>query len=420
MSDFKVQCPEALEPINHAKRRKQIFSNPLLRDAFSQVPKRSKAMQLAEARQMIGKRNSTDSSSSELVAQTQHVTVPSTLVGLLQKAASSAHVLRVSMPLLAHVGQSFNQYARNPSVGPFHATAQVMNETLVGSATRTVASKTVTADSLGLHRRAVDLYVPQLANHIVHADRLAKTWVMGRLVASLPSASLVEYAEAERSDETPMPVCRKDRLAPTVDSVAAVVDGVPNASDSQMCLRGTFGKVSHQAVKSKSKLLQRESEWAVLVKLPDGPFVHMIGSTLNWVQVMERTTGEVYHAAYCRTLRRPVTADSFDGQSRMVCNDQASGIERAELKCDRDAPRMKRLQTHCDLHIAHIGHSNTCDLVKDYTPMGFISRTLHHDQDCIVPRAVAGTRHSIDPNANHDVWGRLRARHLACDLIVLA
>lgn len=369
MAQFRLDLPlvQLLDDEAIKRRRKVIMRNPHIQAAFAAIPKLSRADQLAVARSMIKRPVPVEPSYCK--RPFEHVAVSHSVVGLLQKAAASSHAVHNAMPLLCHFAQSFSSFAKSSHEVPRDSAQHEFNVSLLGSSKRCVATKTVMAMMHSTSRFVYSSYLPLLANSLVHVDRVAKSSMVAALCASLPSENLIEYVESERSDETPMPVSRKDRGESTITDVAAAVDGAPSVSTLCATGIGTFSKSCQQSSQSPCKLLQRESHWGVLVQLRDrrdGRFVHIVRSVLNWIQCMDRTTGEVYKECYLRSMSRPLHANRFCGQGRLLCNDQAKGIERAEVAIDKQfPPKAKRMQTHCELHIAHIGHSNTCDLVKD-------------------------------------------------------
>jgi hypothetical protein len=366
MSGFSVAVPpEGIDRVEVAKRRKLLFRNAAVQEAYADcAPSRSQQLQLARDKKQ-SLRHSAVVPPVESIVRPQ-LFVPSGIVGLLTRAASSAHATTVRMPLMAHHMHTFKLFRSGHLPGTSSDAANRMTRAFVGERARTVVSKSALAESIHVDRKSCSSYLLVLANNIVHADRAAKAWTFSAITATLNPACLIECCDAERADETPMPLSRKDRSAPTCSSVANLIDQNVGSSTAIVapCV-GSTSSATHLSAKAACKLFQRESLWGMVFQLPTGVFVHLISSTLNWLQMLDRTTGEVYTEAFKRTACSPPQSSMFQGSSRVLCNDQASGIERSEAHLDKELPGVKRLQLNCELHVAHIGHTNTADLAKD-------------------------------------------------------
>jgi hypothetical protein len=207
-----------------------------------------------------------------------------------------------------------------------------------------------------------------LANAIVHLDRDLKQMVLFHVCKSVQSDSqLVALLEVERYDESTLDVSRKDVLAKQDQAIAQRYDKCMGVVSLMHCEASSV--VGRGNMRLPSKLMQRQSDWGIVVEFAAGRFVTLLGETHNWLQLMDRTTGECYRECDAKTNSRcSLEALRFSEITKSDCCDQASGIDRCERALARDDQQYKRLKARCELHITKIGNNKTFLLMEAHHP----------------------------------------------------
>ena len=188
---------------------------------------------------------------------------------------------------------------------------------------------------------------------------------LAKLAASVQTDDqLTSLMDVERYDESTLEVARKDVLAVTDKSIATRFDASLGTVSTMHTQTTSIGQGK---LRLPSKLLQRASDWGVVIEYKPNCFLTVLGTTVNWLQLMDRTTGECYREADSKTTcRGDFLAMKFQDKTKGDCCDQASGIDRCERQLSRDWQAYKRLKASCELHVTKIGNNKTFLLLEDF------------------------------------------------------
>merc|ERR1711966_603844 len=105
--------------------------------------------------------------------------------------------------------------------------------------------------------------------------------------------------------------------------------------------------------------------------MPSGKLVSFCGSTVNWVQVLDRTTAEVLLEADNRRSGRTEFSELFQQRTTSSCLDQAASNKRwrrsvvPPASCAQSSPEQhswQQLSLDCLLHIDHNNISKTTSI----------------------------------------------------------
>ena len=110
--------------------------------------------------------------------------------------------------------------------------------------------------------------------------------------------------------------------------------------------------VAKSGHKQMSKILQSTIAWSLLVRKPGGgeEFVLVRGEVLNWLQLLERTTGECLCMADRLRSSTSSSLSSFQENLRISVLDGASSNQRAEAQILLDrGPEWSNIALACFL-----------------------------------------------------------------------
>ena len=293
--------------------------------------------------------------------------VPEWLLAKLRHGFSPPSGL-LGQPLQATFRIALRVFEQHDSVGQTQASFDKLSTYFLANNARHVVSTVACSESLQVKQVHATRHLKLIANAIVHFDRDLKYLVLALMHKFVSSQDdLIGLAEIERYDESTLLVARKDVLPITDSSVASRFDrtmGIvaqlhPEAKTS----------IGQGKMRVPSKLMQRQSDWGVVVQIAPGQFLTVLGSTTNWLQIMDRCTGECYAEADRRTNSRgSLPALQFKEVSKGDCCDQASGIDRGERGLALEWEQYKRVHVSCELHITKIGNNKTFLLMEDFVP----------------------------------------------------
>lgn len=99
------------------------------------------------------------------------------------------------------------------------------------------------------------------------------------------------------------------------------------------------------------KILQSRQAWAALVETPSDGLLAIHGTTGNWMQLLERNTGECVHAAMGDASAVSSHSAAFDSKWRLTVTDSAGSNDRAEQELvRRRRDDWELLHLHCEVH----------------------------------------------------------------------
>jgi hypothetical protein len=296
----------------------------------------------------------------------------------------------------AHVSSAIVCARPSPPLSTGHMVAQVLFESrnlvvnasnadsstmgfLKGLLTKSSArmgTKVMLASQFGLSRHDIGPLTVVAANILVSLDRANRFQLENSFVAHIDASRLHCYIDCDTSDETPMPVasnCGKRFLKDIVTPMAA-----PDQGNTVAVAHQTHVTTGSSAKRSKltSKLLQSEGSFGILIELPSGELVSTVGRTLNWIQMLDRTTAECLFAAHSlRSAVRLDVAGKFATRTRIACEDRAKSNARCGRGIMHDREGWKHIGIDCEIHISAGIHKKTFALV-DATISGQINFAL--------------------------------------------
>ena len=125
---------------------------------------------------------------------------------------------------------------------------------------------------------------------------------------------------------------------------------------------------------AKAKLFALEHKFAMLVRLPDhlqptrgSPHLAFIGSTLTWLQALQKTSGEVIKKALLACSAVSSAADSFDLKSRVCTSDAHGGNLQAEQRIAEElGGSWSNVHFKCNAHVVASMHNQTFACLSDH------------------------------------------------------
>lgn len=222
-----------------------------------------------------------------------------------------------------------------------------------------LATGQAAATILGVDYKKLRSCKTRLASALVQADRDSRAQLEAA-IGALGSEACLLYVDAFRSDETPLPTRAALPAAPSVQEGPSLPQGgeLAEISDKDRLTHHSYNVplCSGSATVSR-KLLQSEQKFGMLLRAPasgEAKFLTIVGSTVNWLQFLQRTTAECLKSASDKTCGVSTGVAPFPLKIRLVVEDQAASNERCEraLQEERAAadPSWVRLHFACQVH----------------------------------------------------------------------
>lgn len=288
--------------------------------------------------------------------------IPSVPAGIMQELSSGLGESRGQLPLQSFV-KGVMQIANPPREPQGHVRRLAEWYCSPGKQRARTATKRAIADSTGVPDRRVGDITRSLASTAVHCDRELRHTLEALVVGSVEARRLLCYVEFETSDETPMKM--------------GVAEGTRFARPGDI---SAFGSLSssipqHTGLPSSSsielpravvcKILQSSSQFAMLVEGASGNLLTITGATLNWLQLLSRTTGEVLTEAARRREGLSIAAQRFQVKTRIATLDRAASNKRSEkaIMASRTAgdPGWEHMVLPCEVHQTASAHKRAFD-----------------------------------------------------------
>ena len=282
-------------------------------------------------------------------ANTQAAQPESAAAFVRKLCAGSASLAEVHERLgLDEIGESSAEAGSDDDA----ARRRLLHAYLASSATVSMAAQ---ARECETEHYEAQKFCKEYASALVHSDRLARMQVERAVCGSAGGIAdnLIFYMDVVREDETPMKMGILNCIDKDVPKLPVVT-----ASPGELLVPLSSFVVpgAHQVRKQKTvaKLLQSEASFAILYRhAATGALMSFTGTTLSWVQHVDRTTGECL--AEARRLRDGVTsaAESFALRTMSSTLDQAKSNPRcqAEVARRRQAGWLQ-LPVACEVHMA--------------------------------------------------------------------
>lgn len=229
----------------------------------------------------------------------------------------------------------------------------------------------------GLQRHQYQPFIKRLANTVVHLERDNRCLIESACEATLPPASLLFLVDAARYDETPMKLSASPPPLKAAAAESEALDAGGAGEVGQLVLQQSSFHMAYVGRKASGvkKLLQSEGTWGFIIQDPSsGKLLTVIGRAATWLQLLERTTGEVLLEAARRRSTVSSASESFNHKLRLVQHDAHGANDRCEQGWMRDhGDSWALLELHCDVHkVAGIQTKTIGNMMK-----GTISGQLH-------------------------------------------
>ena len=386
VSDAELEAIGCAAP---SRSRRRVPHNPLVLAAGGPVQPFDRAAHLEAARlkrqRLLSERNAGDGSAVLAVADAsapqaaRHgrltLKVPDLVRNSLATSAGSAQLLQF-FRLARNMIQPLAEDAHLAAADAFSR----MQAFFLRPGKQQVATLKASAEIVGVDVKQLSSYQIRLASACVHADRDTRSRLEAAIVSSTPQESLLLYVDCYRSDETPLRVRAQPEPAHLFHhsgSASTQTEAghrivhleypVPN-----FCAGATVPR----------KLLQSEGKFGMLFRRFEGgqqKLTSVCGSTVNWLQFVDRTTAEVLKTAHDSTSAVSEHAKAFKMKVRMAVEDQARSNERKErgIHAARSGDEVPwvRLQLHCQVHMVAGVFKKVFDLV-DATIVGQVHFAL--------------------------------------------
>ncbi|CAK0909909.1 unnamed protein product, partial [Prorocentrum cordatum] len=273
--------------------------------------------------------------------------------------------LRTQWPLEPCVREVI-QNIRMDNAGRDETTTKVARHYLAQSGSRAnvdfrVSSKVSLAANLGVDRKKILSTLYRAASMVVHVDRGVRFAVESTLATTLHDCDLLVYIDASMNDETSLKlglqrqndhnIQHTHNPAEASTSLALTMPGMPAMSGRE---------------KTTAKILQSRDSWGVLFRRRDGQLAACWGRSSTWLQLLDRTTGEVLREATCQRSSITQFCEKFKSKTRLTCLDKAASNEKAERAYLKDlnevAGGWQRLHIFCEVHLVALAHKKTFKL----------------------------------------------------------
>ena len=220
----------------------------------------------------------------------------------------------------------------------------------------------------GVDRRQATVFYKRYACALVHLDRVARLQ-MERRIAQACEGGLLLYVDHHRGDETPLKVRCASVVVSQPSAPSEACAAVAQQHAALTGLQDVFQVMPTKDTATFSrKLLQSESKFGMLVKQPASDrLLAIVGSTVNWLQHLDRCTAEVLKGAGEETVSLSDVPKRFAMRVRLCTEDQHGANERSERAVvqerSEESPWL-RLHLHCEVHICATVHTRVMSLVE--------------------------------------------------------
>ena len=218
-------------------------------------------------------------------------------------------------------------------------------------------SKEALGQMLQMDPLVVEPALSLLTSTLLHCDRLRRRCLEEEAVHS--GCELLCYLDLNKFDETPMKLHLKHAVAlPTSQAASQPADrGRSEWAEGPESCDAPSKSVTMKAT-AKGKLFAVENKFAMLLKVPEllsptGTCQHLaiMGSSLTWLQVLERTTGSLTRKALQACCGVSPSAHAFQIKARVSTSDAAQSNDIAEKAMASDlGAGWSHLHFHCNAH----------------------------------------------------------------------
>ena len=181
----------------------------------------------------------------------------------------------------------------------------------------------------------------------------------------------LQALEVDMYDETPLEVSRKDLVDLQPGSLLLSLTRcrpalAPLGDGEVVAIVPSTSNISPTTLRQMSKILQSRTFWSMLLQSPTGKYILVRGATLNFLQLLERTTGEcTTRAEALRAADTSIWDECFDKILRVTILDGASSNPRAErgVRVGR-GPRWHSVELACEDHLIFLVLKGAALLMK--------------------------------------------------------
>lgn len=271
-------------------------------DGVAEVPRRSRAEQLAEARAVKAARV------LRKPAAAPRVHAPTSAVVEAQPALAALNVAKVAMPRapqrlvagalsgsqndsgvlpLQPLVRAVCQAARGAKVEP--AEIVRLGSRFWGCSGAPVSRMSTIrglAEAVDIPEKRIGEMTCTLASAMVHVDRERRYSLEALLSCLARPSDLLCYIECVASDETPLKMAVRHSASLESSAVAASSRSAP----SRVIQETGLPSISTGAgrITTTCKILQSEAQFGILVRAPSGELVSFVGRAQGWLQLLPR------------------------------------------------------------------------------------------------------------------------------------
>lgn len=259
-----------------------------------------------------------------------------------------------------------------PATGDGESVVAVVGQQFFKDAS--IQSREAAAKATNVHPERYKKLTALLAELTIVAERWGRSLLERSVTLGVPRVDVCLYVEVCSWDETPLAIKTKGTKA--VATQQQDVAGAATCAAPRAC--GTADRTSDRFLakdSTKSKIMQTQTAYAMLIRI--GARELLIRSqTLNWVQVLERSTAEVLCKALEWTGGPSPAADDFTTKVRVAIADKASENDRCEQGiASRRGAQWQSIRIFCHVHVCSTAH-NKCFGIVDQTTSGAIHYSL--------------------------------------------
>ena len=212
-----------------------------------------------------------------------------------------------------------------------------------------------------------------LTSSLVQCDRLRRRSLEETAVHS--GCQLLCYLDLNKFDETPMKLHLKHTIALGSGQTPAVLGGHhdPGRGQDPASSQTLEGGITMKAT-AKGKIFAVENKFGLLLKLPEEHFLEgrhqhlaVIGTSLTWLQLLQRTTGALTKKALQLSSGRSPSSNAFDIKARVSTSDAAPSNDIAEQGILADlGPQWCNVHFHCNAHKIAAVHNHSYSQIQEH------------------------------------------------------
>ena len=237
-------------------------------------------------------------------------------------------------------------------------------------------SRAAISEQIGVPAHLIGPYMRLQANLLVHADHYIRNCMEAAIAGFLPRTHLLGYIECNREDETPMSVGLRSGQAK--NPAPAQVRATASHAIAPLHNYAAPAALNVQSVRKRvAKLLQSEQRYGMMIRTLDNKLLIIVGSSVTWTQMVDRTTAECLMEAEARRRSMSDHVHRFTSKTRTTTLDQAPSNKRKErILAKERGSEWTNINVDCELHISGIINRATFDALAGGIGSGLVHFVL--------------------------------------------